>query len=116
MDKEKISIKNIENLKKDLDLDKRAFLRRNAKNLKGPGKIALLAFFITKAQNQSVSSNKIENEWNNVKSILGKYNPAYLTRAREYGFLKKDDTKKKYYKLTNSWLEKLIHKYPNWTK
>lgn len=116
MAKEKTSIKIIKNLKKDLDLDKRAFLKRHAKNLKGPGKLALLVFFITRARKQSVSSNGIENEWNNVKSILGKHNPAYLTRARDYGFLKKDDTKKKHYKLTNSWFKKLIQKYPRWIK
>lgn len=108
---EKKLIKNIGNLKKDLDLDKRAFLKRHARNLKGPGKLTLLVFFIIKAQKQSISSDKIKNEWNTVKSILGKYNPAYLLRAREYGFMKEDRAKKNHYQLTNSWLEKFNLRY-----
>lgn len=111
MDKEKISTKILENLKKGLDLDRRAFLKKYAKNLKGPGKITILVFFICKAQKQSLSSNEIKNQWNKSKSILGKYNPAYLIRAREYGFLKEDETKKRHYILTNFWLNKFSQRY-----
>lgn len=111
MNKEKISIKILEDLKKDLDLDRRAFLKKHTKNLKGPGKIAILAFLLNKGQKQSLGSDEIKNQWNKSKSILGKYNPAYLLRAREYGFLKEDETKKRHYVLTSSWLDKFFQRY-----
>lgn len=108
---------SIESLKKDLGLDIRAFVKKYAKNLKGPGKVTLLVFYLTKNQDQSISSEKIEKEWNKMKSILGgKYHPVYLTRAREYGCLRKDGTKKNHYLLTSNWFDKLIRKYPKWAK
>lgn len=108
MNKEKISIKILE---KGLDLDRRAFLKKYAKNLKGPGKITILVFFICKGKKQSLSSNEIKSQWNKSKSILGKYNPAYLVRAREYGFLKEDKTKKRHYILRSSWLDEFSQRY-----
>ena len=101
----------IEDLKRDLDLDRRAFLRKYTKNLKCPGKMAIFIFCITNGQKQSISSKEIDNQWNKTKGILGKYNPAYLLRAREYGFMKEDRIKKNHYQLTNSWLEKFNLRY-----
>jgi len=109
MNKEKTSPKVLKDLRNDLD--RRAFLKKYAKSLKGPAKIAIFVFSILKDQNQSISSDEIKNRWNNVTSILGKYNPAYLVRAREYGFLKEDETKKRHYKLTNNWFGRLTRKY-----
>lgn len=103
----------IKTLKKDLTLDIRAFLKRHAKNLKGPGKVAILVFYIIKSKNQSTGSSEIRSQWNGVraKSILGKYDTTYLVRAREYGFLKKDPNKRRHYQLTNSWLEEINNRY-----
>jgi hypothetical protein len=101
----------ITDLKRDLNnLDIRAFLKKYAKNLKGPGKVAILVFCITQGLNKSVNSNQIKKQWNKVKSILGKYSPSYIARAREYGFLKEDNNKRGCYKLTDFWLERLITK------
>ena len=108
---EKISMKILEDLKKDLGLDRRAFLKKYSKNMKGPGKITVLVFFICKGQKQSLSSDEIRKQWNNLKSILGKYNSAYLVRAREYEFLKEDETKKRHYMLTSFWLDRLSQRY-----
>ncbi len=102
---------NLTELKKDLDLDRRAFLKKYAKKLKGPGKMAIFIFYLSKGQKRSVNSSELEIQWNKTKGILGEYNSAYLVRSREYEFVKEDPVKKKHYQLTNSWPEKLIHKY-----
>ena len=69
---EKLSMKTLEDLKKDLGLDRRAFLKKYSKNMKGSGKLAVLVFFICKGRKQTLSSDEIKKQWNNLKSILGK--------------------------------------------
>jgi hypothetical protein len=99
----------IENLKRDLKIDIRAFLKKYAKNLAGHSKLGFVAFFITKGNKRSIKQNEIKNQWKKLESILGKYNSIYLTRAREYETLRPDEKKKSYYELTDFWLENIIH-------
>jgi len=107
----------IENLKKDLNkdlnLDIREFLKKYTKDLNGPTKIPFLVFFILgNKKTENISRTEIKKTWEKNKGILGKFYFIYITRAREYGFLKKDLKKKGYYILPPLWLEKVIKREP----
>jgi len=100
---------SIENLKADANLDPREFLKKYTKDLSGSAKVPFLVFFILgNKKMENMSGAEIKKTWEKNKGILGKFSFIYITRAREYGFLKKDSKKKGCYILPPLWLGKVI--------
>jgi hypothetical protein len=100
----------IVHLQKDLNLDIREFLKKYTKNLSGPARVAFLVFFLLSKKEKILHSNKIKTQWKKNRAILGKFHPIYITRSREYGYLKQIPNKRGYYTLPESWLEKIINR------
>jgi len=104
---------SIENLKADANLDPREFLKQYTKDLSGSAKVPFLVFFILGNKKiENMSGAEIKKIWEKNKGILGKFSFIYITRAREYGFVKKNSKKKGCYILPPLWLEKVIKREP----
>jgi len=88
--------------KPDFSLPLRAFVNRHAKTLGGPQKFALLLARMSGGKTGvPVSVKEIEKAWNRMKGLMGKYNGAYTTRAKDKGWV--DTTKPGHYALLSGW-------------
>lgn len=88
-------------------LNIRAFMKKYAKGLSGPQKLALLLARIVKGKSgQAITSEQLTTEWNRMKSVMGgRFNAAYITRAKEHGWI--DSAERGSYVLSDTWKEAL---------
>jgi hypothetical protein len=85
-------------------LNIRAFMKRYGKNLSGPGKFTLLLARLANGKvGFGISLKDIETQWNKMTGVMGAYNPAHSTRAKERGWL--DTPKYGIYSLSADWIE-----------
>jgi hypothetical protein len=75
-------------LETDFELPVRAFIKKYASGKSGPEKFALLLGRMTKGDASSiVPASDLQSEWNSMTALMGKYNTAYPTRAKERGWI-----------------------------
>jgi hypothetical protein len=87
-------------------LNIRAFMKRYASDKSGPQKFALLLARLANGKTGvDIPAKDIEAEWKRMKGVLGAYNTAYSTRAKEQGWL--NPSKHGVYSLSSSWTEVL---------
>jgi hypothetical protein len=87
-------------------LNVRAFMKRYANDKSGPQKFALLLARLADGKTGvDIPAKDIEAQWKRMKGVLGAYNPAYSTRAKEQGWL--NPSKYGVYSLSSSWTEVL---------
>jgi hypothetical protein len=80
----------------------RAFVKTHARALSGPKKFALLLAYLSKNDpEKSVPLTDIESNWNKMTGLLGKYNPAHSTRAKDNGWV--DSPKQGVYVIVPGW-------------
>ncbi len=68
----------------------RAFVKKHARGLSGPGRFAVLVAYLCKGKlGIEVSNSEVEEHWNKMKPLLGgkKLNGAHATRAKEHGWI-----------------------------
>jgi hypothetical protein len=66
----------------------RAFMKAHARTLSGPKKFALLVAYLSKNDTETtVPFNDIERNWKNMTGLLGKFNRAHSTRAKDNGWV-----------------------------
>lgn len=87
-------------------LNQRAYAKRYLTKASGPIKFTLLCGYLTKGNVEaSIELGNITELWNQMNSILGKYNAAYSLRAKENGWV--DSPSQGKYQLTSEWQESL---------
>ena len=80
----------------------RAFVKAHARTLSGPKKFALLVAYLSKNNpEKTVPFTDIESNWNKMTGLLGKYNPAHSTRAKDNGWV--DSPKQGVYVIVPGW-------------
>ena len=80
----------------------RAFIKAHARTLSGPKKFALLVAYLSKNNPQTkVAFTDIERSWNKMTGLLGKFNPAHSTRAKDNGWV--DSPKQGVYVIVPGW-------------
>ena len=80
----------------------RAFVKAHARTLSGPKKFALLiAYLSNNNPEKTVPFSDIESSWNKMTGLLGKYNPAHSTRAKDNGWV--DSPKQGVYVIVPGW-------------
>jgi len=85
-------------------LNGRAFMKKYGANLSGPKKFTLLLARLAHGKvGVDVSVKEIESAWNRMKGVMGPYNSAHSTRAKERGWL--NSPKHGVYSLSDSWKE-----------
>jgi hypothetical protein len=85
-------------------LNPRAFMNKHAKDASGSRKFTLLLARLAGGKiGKEVSIEEITSSWNRMKGILGPYNPAHATRAKENGWV--DSPRKGTYVLAEHWKE-----------
>lgn len=83
-------------------LNPRAFMKKYGRGRSGPQKFTLLLARLTNGNgSKEVSFETIKDQWDKMKGIIGKFNSAYSTRAKDEDWI---DTKKQgVYVLKPSW-------------
>src|SRR5579859_587127 len=80
----------------------RAFMKAHARTLSGPKKFALLVAYLSKNDPKTpVPFTDIERNWNKMTGLLGKFNPAHSTRAKDNGWV--DSPKQGSYVIVPGW-------------
>jgi hypothetical protein len=80
----------------------RAFIKAHARTLSGPKKFALLVAYLSKNDpGKTVLFTDIESNWNRMTGLLGKYNSAHSTRAKDNGWV--DSPKQGVYVIVPGW-------------
>jgi hypothetical protein len=80
----------------------RAFIKAHARTLSGPKKFALLVAYLSKNNPETtVVFTDIERNWNKMTGLLGKFNPAHSTRAKDNGWV--DSPKQGVYVIVPGW-------------
>jgi hypothetical protein len=88
----------------DFSLNIRNFVKTHAASMSGPERFALLVAYAAKGKtDQQVELAQIVKQWNKMTAHLGKFNPAYSTRAKDEGWV--DSPKQGQYKLLTNWTE-----------
>jgi hypothetical protein len=85
-------------------LNPRAFMKKYGRSGTGPQKFTLLLARLANGDgSKEVAFETIRDQWDKMKGIIGKFNPAYSTRAKDEDWI---DTKKQgVYVLRPSWKE-----------
>jgi hypothetical protein len=84
-------------------LNVRAFMRRYGANLGGAARFTLLAARLANGKvGLGVPLKEIEAHWKKMTTVMGPYNPAHSTRAKERGWL--DAPKYGVYSLSDHWI------------
>jgi hypothetical protein len=80
----------------------RAFIKVHARTLSGPKKFALLVAYLSKNNpGTKVALTDIERNWKKMTGLLGKFNPAHSTRAKDNGWV--DSPKQGVYEIVPGW-------------
>lgn len=80
----------------------RAFMKAHARTLSGPKKFALLVAYLAKNDpGTTVPFTDIERNWKNMTGLLGKFNRAHSTRAKDNGWV--DSPKQGIYVIVPDW-------------
>lgn len=76
------------------------------RGMSGAEAFALLLAYMTKgASSQEIKLSEVEKQWGKLKSLLGEFNRAHTTRAKENGWV--DSPKQGIYVLLPAWKEVL---------
>jgi len=87
-------------------LNVRAFIKRYGSGRSGPQKFTLLLARLAGGKSGvDIPVKDIESEWKRMTGVMGAYNTAYCTRAKEQGWL--NPSKHGVYSLAPSWSEVL---------
>lgn len=88
----------------DFDLPERAFFNRYAQSLSGPEKFALVVAYLAKGdESKEIPMRDIEDRWDKMTSLLGMFNRAHPTRAKDRDLV--NSSKKGSYHLRPNWRE-----------
>jgi hypothetical protein len=88
----------------DFSLNIRNFVNTHASSMSGPQRFALLVAYAARGKaDQEVDLAQIAKQWSKMTAHLGKFNPAYTTRAKDEGWV--DSPKQGQYKLLPKWTE-----------
>jgi hypothetical protein len=80
----------------------RPFMKKHARSLGGPQKFTLLLAHLTKGDTKkAVGISAIQKQWGKRKGILGEWNTAYATRAKDLEAV--DSPKHGVYSLLSGW-------------
>jgi hypothetical protein len=80
----------------------RAFVKAHSRTLSGPKKFALLVAYLSKNDpGKTVPLTDIEGSWKKMTGLLGKFNPAHSTRAKDNGWV--DSPKQGVYVIVPGW-------------
>jgi len=86
----------------DLSLPIRPFMNRYARGATGARKFALMVAHTAKGDlSAEVTRSDIEKQWSKMTGLLGEFNPAFSTRAKDSGWV--DSPKFGVYKLLLGW-------------
>ena len=86
----------------NLTLPLRNFAKEYSKRMGGPQRFTLLLAKMSRGKiGTPIDLKEIANTWGKMTALLGKYNGAYATRAKEYGWV--DSPKMGSYVLTSTW-------------
>lgn len=84
-------------------LNERAFMKRYGASLGGAAKFTLLIARLAKGKvGLGIPLKEIEAHWKKMTSVMGSYNSAHSTRAKEHGWL--DAPKYGVYSLSDQWI------------
>jgi len=84
------------------DMNVVAFMNKHAKGMSGPAKFTLLVAYLAKGDpSAQVPYQEISDQWNRMKTVLGKFNAVSGNRAKASGWV--EPVKKGVWKLTGSW-------------
>ena len=84
------------------DQNPRAFMKKYSPGLAGAKKFTLLLARLSEGNSSNVVPlTEIVGTWNKMRAILGDFNRAYPTRAKEYGWV--DTPKAGCYVLSSTW-------------
>lgn len=100
----KATPKKIHILSSDLDfsLGERAFVKRYAEGKSGPREFTILLAYLSQGEiGKDVKLRAIEQRWNKMKSLLGKFNRSYSNDAKNHGWV--DSKERGTYRLTKEW-------------
>jgi|SRR5882724_5045809 len=87
-----------------LNMPLRPFAKRFAPSRGGPQKFTLLLAHLAGGQvGQAISLKDVVKAWNSMTALMGKFNVAYTTRAKDSGWV--DSPQKGAYTLRASWRE-----------
>jgi hypothetical protein len=76
------------NLTVDFELPERAFFSRYAQTLSGPERFALIVAYLAKGdETKDILMRDVSDRWGKMTSLLGTFNPAHTTRARDKDFV-----------------------------
>jgi hypothetical protein len=88
--------------KANFSLPMRAFIKAYARTLSGPKKFALLVAYLSKNNPKTtVPFTEIERNWSKMTGLLGKFNRAHSTRAKDNGWV--DSPKQGVYVIVPDW-------------
>lgn len=80
----------------------RPFIKKHARNLGGPQKFTLLLAHLTKGDTKKeIGVATIQKQWGKMKGLLGDWNAAYATRAKDQEWV--DSAKYGMYSLLPGW-------------
>jgi hypothetical protein len=86
----------------DLSLPLRNFVKEYSKAMGGPQRFTLLLAKLSNGKNGTpINLKEMAKTWGKMKALLGTYNGAYATRAKDYGWV--DSPKMGSYVLTQTW-------------
>jgi hypothetical protein len=89
-------------IKPNFSTPMRAFVKDHARTLSGPKKFALLVAYLSKNNpGKTVPFTDIESNWNKMTGLLGKFNRAHSTRAKDNGWV--DSPKQGVYVIVPGW-------------
>lgn len=86
----------------DFSLRVPAFIKRHATGVSGPRKFTILVARLTKGDLKAEASvSEIERQWSKMTRLLGQFNRAHATRAKDNAWV--DSPKTGVYKLLDGW-------------
>jgi hypothetical protein len=94
--------KGQESISLSYGMNLRAFMKKHAAKSSGPEKFAILLARLAEGRTGiAIKYEAVRTSWERMKSLLGKFNPAYALRAKENGWI--DSPKTGTYELHTSW-------------
>ena len=85
------------------EMNPRAFMKAFGRKRSGSEKFVLLVARLVEGRiGETISSKSVVVQWNRMKALMdGPWNPAYATRAKDYGWV--DSPKYGFYALSDTW-------------
>lgn|ERR1700693_220095 len=90
----------------DFDLPTRAFVKKYVARMSGPARFTLLLAKLSKGEiGAGIGLGELTRAWNTMTQRMGRFNPAYSTRAHDNGWV--SCPKRGFYALRSDWTETL---------